>query len=444
MRDRDIAARWLWLLPLAAAVIANLPSVSGELVWDDEFWNRQLAWFTSLATVLKPPAGIPDWPTGYFRPVTTLSYLLDARLYGAASVAGRHVSNIIFHAITTLGVWRLARRLLTGRPGEHAAVALATTVFAVHPIHTESVGWIGARVDILATMFLVASVLLALAWRDRPLAGRLVGRSVAALLLAPVAYAAALGSKEVAIAGLALVPLALLLAPPAGARAGDGNDKNNGPKGRAPGTWIPLAILFVAVTWGYLGLRREAVGAFEPQVIAGAPWYLTRAAAYYVMKLFVPWPQSNFVVWDMLPGMPASIGILLGAGALIATSVVFYARRDNAVPLLGLLWAGAALAPSFVLAVTTTRRAGCRALPLPAFGRHGARSRCARQRVLRHPLAATGDSRPEHRRRSLSRRQHRAQPGLEQQYQIMDGHHPAGDDAWPAVGRTRPGLLRPQ
>jgi hypothetical protein len=195
--------RWYWLIPLLLAVGVYAPAPWGELVWDDPLvFDRQLAAFKSIGDVFFPPENIFQWSNDYYRPVVILSYMLDLRLYGDAYVAGLHSSNVLYHVITTFFVWLLACRLLQHLPNSSVGAMLAAAIFAVHPIHTESVSWITGRSDVLATLFLVPSVTLALLWRDTG--------AKWALALGGVLYMLALLSKEVAVAALIMIPAALL------------------------------------------------------------------------------------------------------------------------------------------------------------------------------------------------------------------------------------------
>jgi tetratricopeptide (TPR) repeat protein len=90
-----------------------------------------------------------------WHPLTWLSHMLDVQLYGLKA-GGHHVTNIIFHAANTLLLFGLLRRL-TGRSWCSAAVA---ALFAVHPMHVESVAWVAERKDVLST-FLGLLTLLA-------------------------------------------------------------------------------------------------------------------------------------------------------------------------------------------------------------------------------------------------------------------------------------------
>ena len=81
--------------------------------------------------------------------------MLDVQLYGL-DAGGHHVTNIILHLCNTLLLFWLLRTM-TGRSWCSAAVA---ALFAVHPMHVESVVWVAERKDVLST-FLGLLTLLA-------------------------------------------------------------------------------------------------------------------------------------------------------------------------------------------------------------------------------------------------------------------------------------------
>ncbi|MEQ1803659.1 MAG: hypothetical protein ABL989_17165, partial [Gammaproteobacteria bacterium] len=202
--DREFSRSW-WL-PLLAAVVAYAVAPTAQLVWDDQIVaGQQLLSFNSVADILQPPAGIPQWSYAYYRPVVVASYLLDAWLFGIGSAIGPHTMNVLYHVLTTLFVGLLARRLLAGVPQGALGAIAAATLFAVHPIHTESVSWVTGRSDLLATLLLVPALHVTLRWRDEGATWQ--------LLLGPVLFLLALLAKEVAIAGLAILPVLWLLAP---------------------------------------------------------------------------------------------------------------------------------------------------------------------------------------------------------------------------------------
>ncbi len=81
-------------------------------------------------------------------PLTWLSHMLDCQLFGL-NPAGHHLTNILFHLANTLVLFGVLGAM-TGRPWRSA---FAAALFAVHPLHVESVAWIAERKDVLSTLF---------------------------------------------------------------------------------------------------------------------------------------------------------------------------------------------------------------------------------------------------------------------------------------------------
>ena len=83
-----------------------------------------------------------------WHPLTWLSHMLDVQLYQQWQ-GGHHITNIILHSLNTLLLFGLFWRM-TGKSWRSAAVA---AMFAVHPMHVESVAWVAERKDVLSTFF---------------------------------------------------------------------------------------------------------------------------------------------------------------------------------------------------------------------------------------------------------------------------------------------------
>ena len=99
--------------------------------------------------------------SNYWVPLTWLSILLDHELYGMQA-GGYHLTNVIFHVLNTLLLFIVLRRM-TGMIWRSAFVA---ALFALHPLHVESVAWVTERKDMLSTFFWMLS-LLAYGWYVR-------------------------------------------------------------------------------------------------------------------------------------------------------------------------------------------------------------------------------------------------------------------------------------
>ena len=94
---------------------------------------------------------------GNYQPIRTLSYAIDHAIWGMRPF-GYQLANIVLHAVTVIGTWLLIRRLAS-----EPIPLLAAAIFAVHPIHVESVTWISARKDVLSLAFF----LLAILWYEK-------------------------------------------------------------------------------------------------------------------------------------------------------------------------------------------------------------------------------------------------------------------------------------
>jgi protein O-mannosyl-transferase len=88
-----------------------------------------------------------------WHPLTWLSHMLDCELYGL-NPSGHHLNNLLFHVANCLLLFLLLRRM-TGAVWRSFLVA---SLFALHPLHVESVAWIAERKDVLSTLFWMASL----------------------------------------------------------------------------------------------------------------------------------------------------------------------------------------------------------------------------------------------------------------------------------------------
>ena len=89
-----------------------------------------------------------------WHPVTWMSHMLDCQLYGL-NPAGHHLTNLLLHAANSVLVFLLLR-YLTGATWRSACVA---ALFALHPLHVESVAWVAERKDVLSAFFGLLSLL---------------------------------------------------------------------------------------------------------------------------------------------------------------------------------------------------------------------------------------------------------------------------------------------
>ena len=101
--------------------------------------------------------------TGNWHPLTWLSHMLDWQLYGA-NPGGHHLTSLILHVINTLLLFLVLARL-TKKLWPSALVA---ALFALHPLHVESVAWASERKDVLSAFFWLLTMWAYLRYVESP------------------------------------------------------------------------------------------------------------------------------------------------------------------------------------------------------------------------------------------------------------------------------------
>ncbi|MFH0893248.1 MAG: tetratricopeptide repeat protein [Bacteroidota bacterium] len=130
-----------------------------------------------------------------YHPLTTLTYAIDYQLYGFSS-GGYHIENAILHSLNAFLVFYLFR-LLTKKTNIAVIVSL---LFAMHPMHVESVAWVSERKDVLYAFFFLISLIFYVRFL-REKRGRL-------LVFSLLFFIASLMSKSAAVT---LAPLLLII-----------------------------------------------------------------------------------------------------------------------------------------------------------------------------------------------------------------------------------------
>ena len=88
-----------------------------------------------------------------WHPLTWLSHMLDLQLFGR-NPGPQHLVNLAFHIANTVMLFLVMRRLTRS----HWGSAMLAALFALHPLHVESVAWISERKDVLSTFFLLLTI----------------------------------------------------------------------------------------------------------------------------------------------------------------------------------------------------------------------------------------------------------------------------------------------
>jgi hypothetical protein len=187
------------LLLVALGLIAYQQIWHLGYIWDDDYYVTHNAALRDLHGLWRIWFDVTATPQYY--PLVHSSFWLEYHFWGLNPV-GYHAINLILHMLAAILLWRVLVQLRV--PGAW----LAAAIFAVHPVHVESVAWITERKNVLSAVFYLAAALAYLRFeraRDSEESGRRAWTFYAASF---AFFVLALLSKTVACS----LPAALLLA----------------------------------------------------------------------------------------------------------------------------------------------------------------------------------------------------------------------------------------
>jgi tetratricopeptide (TPR) repeat protein len=257
-----------------------------------------------------------------WHPLTWLSHMLDAQLYGL-NPGGHHLSNVFLHGATAILLFLVLRNMTEALWRS----ALVAAVFAIHPLRVESVAWVAERKDVLSGLFFVLTIGAYVRYTRQP-----SGRRYAMVMLL---FALGLMSKPMLVT-LPVVLLALdywplnRLVP-----SGDGTRNAPGPR-KLVLEKLPLLALAAASSLATLFAQKAAL---QPLATVSLMVRIGNALISCVVYLYQAfWPSClaalyPFAIDEVRPGKVA-LALVLLAGISIA---LFYFRRHRYL-VTGWLW----------------------------------------------------------------------------------------------------------
>ncbi|MBI5440977.1 MAG: tetratricopeptide repeat protein [Deltaproteobacteria bacterium] len=256
-----------------------------------------------------------------WHPVTWLSHMADVELFGVRP-GPHHLVNVAIHVLCSLLLYRLLAEL-TGARWKGLSVA---ALFALHPLHVESVAWVAERKDVLSCLFLLLTLLAYARYARRPAAG--------SYLLALGLFAVGLMAKPM----LVTLPVLLLLLDywPLG-RFGEGAARPSRGMWRLLGEKVPfllLSLLSSAVTI-YAQRAGGAVNTLEVRPPGLRVQNALVAYAKYLGSTLFPRDLAIYYPFPVSIGLTESLGALLLLAAISAAAYRLRARR----PYLAVGWA---------------------------------------------------------------------------------------------------------
>jgi len=316
-----------------------------------------------------------------WHPLTTISHMLDCQLFGLKA-GGHHFTNVLLHSIAVVLLF-LVFRQMTGALWQSALVAC---LFAIHPLHVESVAWVSERKDVLSAVFFMLTLGSYARYARAP--------SVRRYLVVAFLFALGLMSKPM----LVTVPFMLLLLdywPLARIQRNDlTNAKHGSHRAASPcreqrreqldtARWlqqspkftprrllmekIPLLALSAVSCAATLLAQRYSTGATDPLPLA---WRLNNAAVSYVTYIWQMFWPARLAAFYPHPNDQLRLGqVFLAITFLAAISLLsIWWRKERPYVFTGWFWYLGMLVPVIGLVQVGEQARADRYTYLPQIG----------------------------------------------------------------------------
>ena len=297
------------------AYISGNPYVNQGLTADSVRW----AW-TYAASAEQIKEGLYEGVTNLWHPLSWMSHMLDADIWGMDSPGGHHLTSVLLHLASVLLVYLVFARLF----GSQWVGLFTALLFAVHPLHVEPVAWLSARKDQLSCLFMFSSLYAYLRIPAQARRGIDWWKAGSVLL-----YAAALCSKP----SVVVMPALLLLID---YKRGDLKLAEGGSLSslyntgleiiRTKWLWILPAVLAAVLTFATQSGGSHAFW-IEQSSISGRLQLFAPATWYYLLRSFIPIDLSFHYprpAWVMQPWL-----IVTSAALLVAAVAASYRGRKK-------------------------------------------------------------------------------------------------------------------
>ncbi len=322
MTFRDLRAAVLVAL---LAMVVYAPVVGYDLTnFDDDVYVTANPTVASGLSAGGIRWAVTTFHAGFWIPVTWLSLMADASVFGMRP-GGFHLTNLLLHAANAALVFIILAELA----GRRGAALVAASIFAVHPLHVESVAWVTERKDVLSLCLLLVSLAVWRRWLARPMA--------AAYLGSLGCFAASLAAKPMAVAWPALLlvldywPLGRLRRKEWLRRVVE----------KVP--FAALAAVFGLVTI-YGHRLQQAMAPLESLTLLSRLATAIDGLGWYPRKLF--WPEGLAVLYRLPPGGAPAWRVLVTAALLgLALILAWRCRRRKPWLAVGFGWYLAAVLP---------------------------------------------------------------------------------------------------
>lgn len=277
---------------------------------------------------------------GNWFPLTWLSHMLDCQLFGLEGGL-HHFTNLCLHILATLLLYTVLRRITSARWPS----AMAAAVFALHPLHVESVAWIAERKDVLSAFFWMVTLWGYARYVARPEPVRYA--------LTLLAFCLGLMAKPMVVT----LPLVLILL-----------DYWPFKRGHHILEKLPFLALSAAASVVTYVVHQDAAAVISLESLPIGTRIENALVSYavYIGKMF--WPTRLAVFYPYPSGSLLWPAILAGIGIAAVTLAAILAARKRPYLIVGWLWYLVTLAPVIGLIQTGQQARADRYMYIPMIG----------------------------------------------------------------------------
>jgi protein O-mannosyl-transferase len=254
---------------------------------------------------------------GLYHPLTSLSFMFDY-FTGNGNPFSFHLTNLLLHIANTI----LLLTVLSKLTGNLRVSFIASLLFAIHPIHVESVAWITSRKDLLFPLFYFLSILVYSNYLEK-------GRKVLTYILLMFCVIFALLAKIPAIT----LPFIFLLI-----------DYFNRRKLNTRMILEKVPFFIMSICLGFLNFFAQKTAGlisygFHYSFLEKSFLFVNSIAQYF-FKILFPYPLSVFYPYPFKPGesIPIMAFLLIGLILLVFALVLFLKKKDNRPVIFGFLF----------------------------------------------------------------------------------------------------------
>jgi protein O-mannosyl-transferase len=295
------------------------------ITYDDPLYVYENSHVLSGLTLKNVAWAFKTMSVSNWHPLTWLSHMLDAQIFGLAP-GGHHLMNVVLHAANSILLFLLLRKTT----GALLRSAIVAALFALHPLHVESVAWVSERKDVLSALFWMLTLYFYAQYAEQQKSG--------AYLMALASYTLGLMAKPM----LVTLPFVMLLLDYWPLSRTKHHYRQHEPVTPLPTPKrlllekVPFLVLAAALC--VITLRAQS-SSMSSLAVTSIPERIANALVsycQYLNKMF--WPSDLAVFYpfrESLPlWQPALALVLLGS----MTVFVVLKRRNHSYLITGWLW----------------------------------------------------------------------------------------------------------